>query len=106
MTRVISQTCPNGSRTFPACTPDDGRSGGRTRMAPAATARMTATSVAAAVFVKGSTPKVAETEDRLGDRFYSAVRAEVPLFVPNGCPLCARMGPPVPWTALLGEASP
>lgn len=64
------------------------------------------TSVAAAVFVKGSTPKVAETEGRLGDRFYSAVRAEVPLFVPNGCPLCARMGPPVPWTALLGEASP
>jgi len=65
--------------------------------------RLGATSVAAAVFVKGSAPKVAETEQRLGDRFYSAVRAEVPVFAPEGCPLCARMGPPVPWTALLGR---
>lgn len=62
------------------------------------------TSVAAAVFVKGSAPAVAETEDRLGERFYSAIRAEVPIFAPKGCVLCARMGPPVPWTRLLEEA--
>jgi len=63
------------------------------------------TGVAAAVFVKGSAPKVAETEAKLGDRFYSAIRAEVPLFAPKGCPLCATRGPPVPWTALLAGES-
>lgn len=63
------------------------------------------TTVAAAAFVKGSAPKVAETEARMGDRFYSAVRAEVPVFPPAGCPLCARGGPPVPWTTLLGGRS-
>lgn len=65
--------------------------------------RLGGTTVAAAVFVKGTAPKVAETEARLGNRFYSALRAEVPVFAPMGCPLCARMGPPVPWTALLGR---
>lgn len=64
------------------------------------------TSVAAAVFVKGTAPKVAETEARLGERFYAALRAEVPIFAPQGCALCARMGPPVPWTRLLEEAPP
>lgn len=62
------------------------------------------TSVAAAVFVKGTAPKVAETEERLGERFYAALRAEVPVFAPQGCALCLRMGPPVPWTRLLEEA--
>ncbi len=60
-----------------------------------------AATVAAAAFVKGSAPKVAETEARLGDRFYSALRVEVPVFAPLDCGLCARMGPPVPWTSLL-----
>ncbi len=64
------------------------------------------TTAAAAVFVKGSTTRVAETEARLGDRFYSAIRAEVPVFAPTACPLCARMGPPAPWTGLLGRAPP
>lgn len=64
------------------------------------------TSVGAAAFVKGSAPKVAETEARLGDRFYSALRAEVPVFAPLNCGLCARMGPPVPWTSLLPGVSP
>lgn len=68
---------------------------------PAFVERLGGTVVAAAVFVKGSAPKVAETESRLGERFYSAIRAEVPVFAAQGCPLCARMGPPVPWTALL-----
>jgi hypothetical protein len=63
-----------------------------------------ATSVAAAVFAKGSAPKVSETERELGARFYSALRAEVPVFAPKGCPLCARTGSPVPWTTLLGRS--
>ncbi len=67
--------------------------------------RLGGTSAAAAVFVKGSAPKVAETEARLRERFYAALRAEVPVFAPVGCPLCARQGPPVPWTTLLGRES-
>ncbi len=67
--------------------------------------RLGGTSVAAAVFVKGTAPKVGETEARLGDRFYAALRAEVPVFAPTGCPLCARDGPPVPWTDLLERGS-
>lgn len=65
--------------------------------------RLGGTSVAAAAFVRGSAPKVAETERRLGPRFYSSLRAEIPVFAAAGCPLCARMGPPVPWTTLLGR---
>ncbi len=67
--------------------------------------RLGGTSVAAAVFVKGTAPKVGETEAKLGERFYAALRAEVPVFAPAGCPLCARQGPPVPWTSLLGRGS-
>lgn len=67
--------------------------------------RLGGTSVGAAVFAKGIAPKVAETERRLGDRFYSALRAEIPVFAPADCPLCARAGPPVPWTTLLGGRS-
>ncbi len=67
--------------------------------------RLGATSVAAAVFVKGSAPKVAEIEASLGYRFYAALQADVPVFAPTGCPLCARDGPPVPWTALLGRGT-
>ena len=67
--------------------------------------RLGGTSVAAAVFVKGSAPKVTETEERMGERFYSSLRAEVPVFAAKGCPLCARSGPPVPWTTLLEDRS-
>jgi hypothetical protein len=63
--------------------------------------RLGGTTVAAAVFVKGIAPKVRETEERLGSRFYSAVRAEVPVYQPTECPLDRSMGPPVPWTDLL-----
>ncbi len=69
---------------------------------PSFVERLGGTSVAAAAFVKGSAPRVMETEQRLGERFYSAIRAEVPVFAAKGCPLCAREGPPVPWTTLLG----
>ncbi len=61
--------------------------------------------VAAAVFVKGTAPRVTATEERLGERFYSAMRVEVPVFAPEGCALCQRMGPPVPWTVLLEGGS-
>jgi orotate phosphoribosyltransferase len=67
--------------------------------------RLGGTRVAAAAFVKGSAPKVAETEAVLGDRFYSALRAEIPVFTPAGCPLCRSIGPPLPWTGLLGGGS-
>lgn len=63
------------------------------------------TTVAAAVFAKGSAPKVAETELALGNGFYSALRVEVPVFAAEGCPLCVRAGPPLPWTVLLRRHS-
>ncbi len=66
--------------------------------------RLGGTTAAAAAFVRGTAPMVEETERRMGDRFYSALRAEIPVFAPSACPLCARMGPPVPWTSLLAEA--
>ncbi len=68
--------------------------------------RLGGTRVAAAVFVKGTAPKVAETEATLGGRFYSALRAEIPVFAPAGCPLCRSQGAPVPWTSLLGSGGP
>jgi orotate phosphoribosyltransferase len=64
------------------------------------------TGIAAAVFAKGSTPAVAEAERAFGDRFHSAIRAEIPVFAANGCPLCATSGPPAPWTTLLGRDAP
>ena len=68
--------------------------------------RLGGTRVGAAVFVKGTAPKVAETEAALGDRFYSALRAEIPVFAAAGCPLCRTEGAPVPWTALRGNGTP
>lgn len=67
--------------------------------------RLGAKTVGAAVFAKGSAPKVAETEAALGERFYASLRAEVPVFVPRECPLCRAGGTAVPWTVLL-EAGP
>lgn len=72
---------------------------------PAFVDRLGARSVGAAVFVKGSAPKVAETEAALGERFYAALRAEVPVFVPRECPLCRAGGSAVPWSVLLGEGT-
>lgn len=63
------------------------------------------TTVAAAVFVKGIAPRVAETERALGPRFYSALRVDVPVYAPAECPLCASLGPPVPWTTLRGSGA-
>ena len=68
---------------------------------PAFVGMLGGTAVAAAVFTKGSAPKVAETEGRLGERLHSAIRAEIPIFAPPACPLCARGRTCVPWTDLL-----
>lgn len=63
--------------------------------------------VAAAVFAKGTVPKVRETEARWGERFYSALQVDVPIYDPPDCPLCKESGrPPVPWTALVAGRMP
>ncbi len=71
---------------------------------PEFVARLGGTTIAAAVFVKGIAPKVRETEERLGSRFYGTVQADVSVYAPTECPLDDPMGPPVPWTALLRSA--
>lgn len=56
------------------------------------------TVTAAAVFAKGVADLVRQTEEGLGNRFYSTLQANVPVYAPSGCPLCsAKFGPPVPW---------
>lgn len=67
--------------------------------------RLGGTTIAAAVFVKGIAPRVRETEERLGSRFYSTIRADVPVYAPTECPLDGPLGPPVPWTVLLRSAT-
>ena len=53
---------------------------------------------AAAVFAKGTGVLVRETEDWLGDGFYSTIQVDVPIFPPSSCPLCQESGaPPIPW---------
>jgi hypothetical protein len=53
---------------------------------------------AAAVFAKGTALLVRETEDWLGDRFYSTIQVDVPIFPPTDCPACKASGqPPTSW---------
>jgi len=53
---------------------------------------------AAAVFAKGIGVLVRETEDWLGDRFYSTIQAQVPIYAPSACPMCESSGtPPISW---------
>ncbi len=53
---------------------------------------------AAAVFAKGTGVLVRETEDWLGDDFYSTIQVDVPIFPPSSCPMCQESGaPPIPW---------
>jgi len=55
--------------------------------------------VAAAVFAKGTAERVRETERRWGDRFYSTVQADVPIYDAAECSMCASgRGHPIPWT--------
>ena len=54
--------------------------------------------VAAAVFAKGVAELVHQTEERLGDRFYSTLQANVPVYSASGCPMCASSHQgPVSW---------
>src|SRR5207253_2228075 len=53
---------------------------------------------AAAVFAKGTGVLVRETEDWLGDGFYSTIQVDVPIFPPSSCPICQESdAPPIPW---------
>jgi len=45
--------------------------------------------VAAAVFAKGRTDLIRQTEERLGPRFYSTIQVDVPIFPPADCPICS-----------------
>jgi len=61
---------------------------------------------AAAVFAKGTGVLVRETEDWLGDGFYSTIQVDVPIFPPSSCPMCQESrGPPIPWREF-AEAPP
>ncbi|HKW43046.1 MAG TPA: hypothetical protein VJP06_02555 [Thermoplasmata archaeon] len=54
--------------------------------------------VAAAVFAKGSTELVRQTEQRLGERFYSTLQVDVPIYPAAQCPMCASTRPnPISW---------
>lgn len=60
--------------------------------------RLGGTVVSAAVFAKGSTDLVRQTERRLGDRFYSTVQVDVPIYAASDCPVCASTRErPVSW---------
>lgn len=53
---------------------------------------------AAAVLAKGTGILVRETEDWLGERFYSTIQVDVPIFPPSDCPMCKSSAePPIPW---------
>ena len=54
--------------------------------------------IAAAVFAKGRTDLVRQTEERLGPQFYSTIQVDVPIFPPADCTLCqAGHAKPVSW---------
>lgn len=53
------------------------------------------TMIGAAVFAKGTAALVRQTEQRFGDRFYSTVQVDVPIFAPSECPACASAEGPV-----------
>ena len=53
---------------------------------------------AAAVFAKGVADLVRQTEERLGDRFYSTIQVGVPVYPASACPVCASThSGPVSW---------
>lgn len=54
--------------------------------------------VAAAVFAKGRTDLVRQTEERLGPRFYSTIQVDIPIFAAGDCPICkSTHAQPVSW---------
>ena len=60
--------------------------------------RLGGRSVAAAVFAKGVADLVRQTEEKMGDRFYSTLQVNVPIYPPSSCPLCESSAqPPISW---------
>src|SRR2546429_663589 len=60
--------------------------------------RLGGRSVAAAVFAKGVADLVRQTEEKMGDRFYSTLQVNVPIYPASSCPLCASSAqPPMSW---------
>ena len=56
------------------------------------------TVVVAAVFAKGVADLVRQTEERLGNLFYSTIQAGVPVYPASACPMCASThNEPVSW---------
>ncbi len=56
-------------------------------------------------FVKGTAPGVSATETKYGDRFYSALQADIPMYSPDRCPLCKEGLPLVPWNASVSKGA-
>ena len=61
-----------------------------------------ATTVAAAIFAKGTAPGVQDAETRYGNKLYSAIQVDIAVFSPDACMLCSQPNPPalIPWTDL------
>ena len=45
---------------------------------------------------------IAETEERYGDKFYSAVQVDIPIFTPEECPKCAAGETVIDWREVVG----
>lgn len=56
--------------------------------------------VAIACFAKGTTPKVRELEEKWGNKFYSAIQVDIPVYKPEDCPMCKAGEKLIPWTEL------
>jgi orotate phosphoribosyltransferase len=56
--------------------------------------------VAIACFAKGTTPKVRELEEKWGNKFYSAIQIDIPVYKPEDCPMCKAGEKLIPWTEL------
>lgn len=56
--------------------------------------------VAIACFAKGTTPKVRELEEKWGNKFYSAIQVDIPVYKPENCPMCRAGEKLIPWTEL------
>jgi hypothetical protein len=54
--------------------------------------------IAAAVLAKGTSPAVALTEQRFGDKFYAAVKTTININTPEACEICKTGTKLVPWT--------
>lgn len=56
--------------------------------------------VAIACFAKGTTPKVRELEEKWGNKFYSTIQVDIPVYKQEDCPMCKAGEKLIPWTEL------